>query len=215
MRYFVIGDDGKRYGPADLEALNQWIQEGRLLPTTLLEEEGSGARIAAQAVQGLNFPAAAAAPGPQTGPGAAPGAGPGGYVPPMSAPTAGPYASYQRPIEQPGGDGQTEMIISWVLGGLSLVLCCCWGWILAIPGAWLGSRANSKGNRAGQAAMIFNIVILVIGIVWIILAQTVMRPWAEQMQQQLLRQQQQQKQMQVPPFPGAGTSTGVGPGTGQ
>ena len=56
MRYFVIGDDGQKYGPADLDLLNSWITEGRLLPTQQLEDESSGLRLAAGAVQGLNFP---------------------------------------------------------------------------------------------------------------------------------------------------------------
>ena len=30
MRYFVIGDDGLKYGPAEVATLNGWIAEGRL-----------------------------------------------------------------------------------------------------------------------------------------------------------------------------------------
>ncbi|MGV3618609.1 MAG: hypothetical protein ACO1SV_25075 [Fimbriimonas sp.] len=59
MRYFVIGDQGQKYGPSDTAGLNQWIGEGRLLPTTILEEETSGMRSAASAVPGLQFAPAA------------------------------------------------------------------------------------------------------------------------------------------------------------
>ena len=39
MRYFVIGANGELYGPADIATLNQWIAEGRLTPTSMLQEE--------------------------------------------------------------------------------------------------------------------------------------------------------------------------------
>jgi hypothetical protein len=55
-QYFVLADDGTKYGPADIANLNQWIADGRLLPTTLLEQEGSGITFRASAVTGLNFP---------------------------------------------------------------------------------------------------------------------------------------------------------------
>jgi hypothetical protein len=62
VRYFVIGSQGERYGPADLNMLNQWAQEGRLLPTTFLEQEGSPVRFPASTLAGLMFanPVAAA-----------------------------------------------------------------------------------------------------------------------------------------------------------
>lgn len=53
MRYFVHANDGQIYGPSDVDALNQWIQQGRLVPTTLLQPEGSQSRIAASTVPGL------------------------------------------------------------------------------------------------------------------------------------------------------------------
>lgn len=56
MRYFVIGEDGQLYGPADIPTLNQWIAEGRLRPTTMIMEELGGARFAASMLKELNFP---------------------------------------------------------------------------------------------------------------------------------------------------------------
>ncbi|HLO99637.1 MAG TPA: GYF domain-containing protein [Fimbriimonas sp.] len=53
MRYFIHANDGQIYGPADIQALNQWIAEGRIIPTTLLQPEGSQSRIAASTVMGL------------------------------------------------------------------------------------------------------------------------------------------------------------------
>ena len=89
MRYFVIGDDGQKYGPADVATLNDWISQQRLLPTQQLEEEASGTRMAASSVPGLNFPLQSA-PGQQAG----------GYAPPGGSPYAGGQplqGNYYRP----------------------------------------------------------------------------------------------------------------------
>lgn len=56
MQYFVIGDDGIKYGPAEVLQLNSWIIEGRLTPTTRLEPAGGGPQVYASSVPGLNFP---------------------------------------------------------------------------------------------------------------------------------------------------------------
>jgi len=53
--YYVIGDDGNRYGPADLGTLQQWIIEKRLTPETQLQDSESGDRMGAATVPGLNF----------------------------------------------------------------------------------------------------------------------------------------------------------------
>jgi len=55
MRYFVIGANGELYGPADIPTLNQWIAEGRLLPTSMIQEELGGARFAASLLKELQF----------------------------------------------------------------------------------------------------------------------------------------------------------------
>ncbi len=55
MRYFVIAENGELYGPADLETLNQWILEGRIVPTSMIQEELGGARFAASLLEGLQF----------------------------------------------------------------------------------------------------------------------------------------------------------------
>jgi len=57
MRYFVIGANGELFGPADIPTLNQWITEGRLMPTSMLQEELGGARFAASMLPQLAFSA--------------------------------------------------------------------------------------------------------------------------------------------------------------
>lgn len=57
MRYFVIAPDGQKYGPADLNTLNQWVREGRVTQQMMLEGE-DGLRMVAGSVVGLMFPGA-------------------------------------------------------------------------------------------------------------------------------------------------------------
>ncbi len=55
MGYYVLGDQGQKYGPADIPTLNQWIAEGRIVPHTMLQDEASGGMIAASTIPGLLF----------------------------------------------------------------------------------------------------------------------------------------------------------------
>ncbi|HVQ42988.1 MAG TPA: hypothetical protein VMS54_12300 [Vicinamibacterales bacterium] len=65
-QYLVIGPDGKEFGPIDLNGLQQWIREGRVLKQTRIRKNG-GAAIAAESLPEVaeTFappPAAAATP---------------------------------------------------------------------------------------------------------------------------------------------------------
>jgi hypothetical protein len=53
VRYFIHAVDGQVYGPVEVEVINQWIVEGRIIPTTLLQPEKSQMRVAAATVPGL------------------------------------------------------------------------------------------------------------------------------------------------------------------
>ncbi|RYG34758.1 hypothetical protein EON81_14675 [bacterium] len=120
MRYFVISDDGSRYGPADLATLKQWAQEGRLLGTQYLEEETGGRRILAAELTGLTF---------------APPAG-GGYAPGAAA------AAYPR---QGFADASKDMNQGWIFGVLSIFCCPI---IFAYFGLQAAKRAEEKGANA-------------------------------------------------------------------
>lgn len=54
-QYFVILPDGSKFGPADTSTLNQWIVEGRVHTTTILEEVPSGVRCPANQLPALRF----------------------------------------------------------------------------------------------------------------------------------------------------------------
>jgi hypothetical protein len=117
-------------------------------------------------------------------------------------------------------DGKGLVIASWVLLPIGFILCCCYGWVLNIVGAVLGAVANSKANPKAQLPMILNGVAAVIGIVWLILAKTVLASYALAWQQQLLHQQQQQQQLQQQQFqqqfsPPGTTGAGAGATAGQ
>lgn len=55
MRYFIHAVDGQVYGPVELDGINQWIAEGRVVPTTLLQPEDSQMRVAASTIPGLTW----------------------------------------------------------------------------------------------------------------------------------------------------------------
>jgi len=101
-RYFVLADDGTKYGPADVATLNQWISDGRVHHQTLLEQEGSGITFRAAAVAGLIFPAESiysqSPSAPNMGvpsPGAKAGAGTNAYSA-YGSQESSAYAAYPR-----------------------------------------------------------------------------------------------------------------------
>ena len=51
--YFVIGEDGNRYGPADIDTLVQWARQGRVLDSTTLIERGTERELPAQSITAI------------------------------------------------------------------------------------------------------------------------------------------------------------------
>ena len=135
MNYFVISNDGQKYGPADVATLNQWAQQGRVLPTSMLEDSATGQQIVANQLPGLMFP-------------------------PPSGPAMGGPVGYPRG-GAPYDDGSGDITKVWIFSALSLLCCPIVFGILAIVYA---SNAQKKGNPQGSTAMIVAIVALVLGI---------------------------------------------------
>lgn len=54
MYYFVLGGDGKRYGPADIDTLVKWVAEGRLVGETQLIERGTERQLRADEIEAIN-----------------------------------------------------------------------------------------------------------------------------------------------------------------
>jgi hypothetical protein len=143
LAYYVIGQDGGRYGPADIAQLNQWALENRLSPSSMLEEEGTGSRIVASQLAGLWFPAQ----NPQG--------------PLSSGPSDQPFSGYMRPQQvAPTSGGQTEVTLAWVFGSIGFLCCPI---VFSVAGIILASVAKNKGNPSGGNALIFCIVSLVVG----------------------------------------------------
>jgi hypothetical protein len=146
VRYYVIGQDGNKYGPADIATLRQWIAEGRVNPDTWLEEEGSGQRVQSKSVVTPDAPQAPA------------------YTPHQQqnfSQPPGPISPYPRQ-QSTQGDGQTQFVIGWICAVMSL-FCCPVGFGAAA--IILGTNAKSKGHPGAQRLITFAIIFLVIGFV--------------------------------------------------
>lgn len=158
--YYVIAEDGQRYGPVDLATLNQWANDNRVVPTTTLET-ADGQRLQATAVPGIVFPASGAAPGygaPGTSVGA-PGA-PGYGAPGMGASGYAPYPHSQGMTY--GDNGQGDVTKAWIFGTLGLLCCPI---IFSTMGIIYGNNAAKKGHPQGKTAMYFSIATMIIGII--------------------------------------------------
>ncbi|MEA2553871.1 MAG: hypothetical protein QOJ65_2047 [Fimbriimonadaceae bacterium] len=155
MQFFVIGPDGGKYGPADVETLKQWAVENRLGPQTMLEDFNTGQRMPASAVQGLFEGQGAATATAQ----------PGQMNPPGLYENPPTPAYYGRPGNASGDDGSKELTLSFVF--LVLSFFCCWP-IFAPLGIINANKATQKGNPTGNIARILNIVVLVLGIVAVV-----------------------------------------------
>lgn len=55
MAFYVVGTDGNKYGPTDITTLQQWVAEGRVTQSTLLEEVETGRQGYASTVPSLSF----------------------------------------------------------------------------------------------------------------------------------------------------------------
>ena len=59
MPFYVIGNDGSKFGPAEVETLSQWAKEGRLGRETMVENAENGAQARARDIPGVRFPSTA------------------------------------------------------------------------------------------------------------------------------------------------------------
>ncbi len=140
MRYFLIADDGQKYGPVDLATLNQWAAESRVLPQHQLEVETTAQRVLASTVVGLNFPS-------QTG---------------YAAPNQGYYPRDQMMM---GDGGASELKSAWIYGVLGLFCCPIFLSIMAIVYA---NKAKAKGNLNTVGPTVLGYIGLVLGVIGII-----------------------------------------------
>lgn len=187
--YYVIGDGGAKFGPADVPTLKQWVTEGRVLPTTMLEDAVTGLVSAASENPEL-FPPAGAATTSVPGPGqpldppstTTSGTTSSPYGSPVSGPTS--YQSppntgspYHRPSNS-SADGNKMNTMAIAFGAASLIgciPCCCLGYLGSIPGLLLGgaslyfcTKAKEQGFNT-TLPMILAIAGIVLNFGWLIL----------------------------------------------
>jgi hypothetical protein len=139
MQYFLIASDGLKYGPADVATLNQWASEGRLFPTSTVENATTNERLSAMQIPGLVFPSANQQPGNYN-------------LPPNTNYPRGSYGAEQ---------GEKELKSAWICFALSFVCC---GVFSATAGIIYANKASKLGNPRAKAALIANIVMLVLGL---------------------------------------------------
>ena len=148
MQYFVISPTGQKYGPADVQTLNTWAQEGRIASTSMFEDAASGQIIPADQVPGL-------------------------LIVPATPNYQNPHAQYPRgPLVSGFDNGENDLRTAWTLAIFGIIssfvmgLCCSFFSILnvfSILGIVYSSNAKKKGNPNTQNALICSIVGLVIG----------------------------------------------------
>jgi hypothetical protein len=148
MRYFVVAEDGSKYGPADVKLLNAWIAEGRLLPVMTLEEEGSHHKVTAASLDGLDFYSLE----------------PGSASP--SAQGEALVLAFDPPIQH-----ESEKLDVFLAWSMMLVTLCLSGvrsiaGVLGVFTALLGItaalKAKDKGIDSASVVLAFNLVALVI-----------------------------------------------------
>lgn len=175
IKYFVIAADGQKYGPADVPALNNWIAEGRLQPTTMLQEENSTLQVEARGVPALKFVARpvgtqpappAAVPPPAQVPG--PGLGNPYDTPRPMGPQPQPFSSsYPRDSQyqqKPAMSGQLVGVWACTIAAPFLIF---FFWIGGLITSGYGLRGGVAIYSAGYRAQ--GIVLIALNAIWLAL----------------------------------------------
>lgn len=165
--FYVVGDSGKKFGPADLKTLRQWVKENRILPNTMIESS-DGSVIEAQYIMGL-FDAEEEAPPLPMVESAAPE-----QLQPVDT-------NYPRDAQRDtSNDGHVYGAWAWVLSTLVLVPLCfpCSTVLLGPVAIFAAMKAKNEGYPLGKGvvrfAIVSNILGFVFGIVLTLLAPTLM-----------------------------------------
>jgi hypothetical protein len=161
MEYFVIAPNGQRFGPATIQILNHWIQEGRIAPHTLLQDASSGAQIVARALPALSFTPVPSPADPSANP----------YDTPSPAQHLANYpqnSSWYRPP----GVSTGNIAAAWICTVLAplFIWFCYLGLAGALFGCLIGGQLFKQGNRVAGVALIG------INVLWLV-AYVVIRIW--------------------------------------
>jgi len=152
--YKIIGADGKEYGPISLEVLRQWIAEGRANAETRVLPEGATEWKTISSLPELK-PITTTASTPSMAP-----------------------ATISLP---PRPRNNSFAVAGLTLGilGMTVGLCCCYGFPFSIPGlicSVMGLNkikqdpVNEQGRGLAIAGLVLSIVAIVLGIGLVIFA---------------------------------------------
>jgi len=152
MTYYIIGGDGKEYGPKPESEVREWIAEGRLNSQSQIREQSDPNWRALE-----DFPEFANYLF--------------GATPSTPTPSAPAIQQYQQPYPQYGYQAQSSTngmaITGMVMGILSLVTICCYGFpfnLLGIIFSAIGlsqikkSNPRQKGKGMAIAGLICSIL---------------------------------------------------------
>ncbi len=142
MQYFVVSNDGQKYGPADVATLNEWIKQDRIRPDSILESVATTERIPAGSVIGLQFEV-------------------------VSKPLTPEYSQSNAYAQAPTSEalGAKDANTGLILGILGLVLCP----LLSFAALYYGKKAKDAGSQNFLAATILGwlgIAATVIGMIF-------------------------------------------------
>ena len=151
MAYYIIGGDGKEYGPKPDSEVREWIAEGRLNTQSQIREQSDpNWRALEDFPEFANYLFGATSSTPS--------------IPTPSAPA---IQQYQQPYPQYGYQAQSSTngmaITGMVMGILSLVAICCYGFpfnLLGIIFSAIGLSQIKKSNprQSGKGMAIAGLI---------------------------------------------------------
>ena len=151
MPYFIIGGDGKEYGPKPDSEVREWIAAGRLNTQSQIREQSDpNWRVLEDFPEFANYLFGAT---PST--------------PSIPTPSAPAIQQYQQPYPQYGYQEQSTTngmaITGMVMGILSLVTICCYGFpftLLGIIFSAIGLSQIKKSNprQSGKGMAIAGLI---------------------------------------------------------
>lgn len=143
---------GERYGPASPVQINQWIQEGRVLQTTTLQDATTGQVLLARDLPSLVWTPQMQQPQPMVDPySSSPYANPQANTPyPRPTNPYGPTPFTPTGLGMYNNTADKQANISMALSAGGVFLCC----LCSPVGLYMAYQAKAMGARNGQTAVV-------------------------------------------------------------
>jgi len=149
--YYVVAQDGTRYGPAPVPTLKQWAMQGRIYPGTLVEESFSLKQMPIEQVPGMTF-VNPVQPNPQV------------YMGHLQ----------RKPASDERSRGDQMVTTAWILFGIGItcstfgfVSCfvpCLAGFVLGLIGWFQASNAAKLRGVGAEGARKANIALVIVSL---------------------------------------------------